>query len=206
MPEDLNDEGDSRWQGRSFVLEQRLNALTGLPQSALRVYREDSTQYRVSLPGEVCGPPGRFGRPQYRIAADNRTILDLRFVEGGCHVIQSDLENGRWSALDDIDQPGVCRTTRRFQEAELRAALRGYVRELDEAIARAGADPAASYAIRIKPDGQAQLDTRSYAGEVISIEVPAFPISTPLRRIEVSTLAGASWIRSSSPTAGLEPL
>jgi hypothetical protein len=191
-PEDLNDEGDSRWRGRSFVLQQRPNPETGLPQDDLRVYREDATSYTLSLPGEVCGPRGRFGRPQYRIAADGRTSLDLRFVDGGCHVVRTDLETGEWSILDAVDRAGVCRAARHVQPTEFRTALRGYTRELESAISEAGADPAAAYALRIEPDGTTRLDTRGFSGASMTIEVPRFPLDTPLRRIEISTLGGGS--------------
>jgi len=201
-PEELNDEGDSRWRGRSFVLQRRPNPTTGLPQDDLRVYREDATSYTLALPGEVCGPRGRFGRPQYRITADNRTSLDLRFVNGGCHVVRTDLENGDWSILDAADRPGVCRAARRVQPAELKTALRGYSRELESAIFESGADPAAAYALRIEPDGTTQLDTRGFSGEVMTIEVPRFPIDTPLQRIEIATLGGNPDIRGISSASG----
>jgi hypothetical protein len=212
VPEDLNDEGESRWRGRSFVLQQRPNPETGLPQDDLRVYREDATSYTLSLPGEVCGPRGRFGRPQYRIAADSRTSLDLRFVDGGCHVVRTDLETGAWSALDTVDRPGVCRAARRIQPTEFRTALRGYTRELESAIFEAGADPAAAYALRIEPNGTTQLDTRGFSGESMTIEVPRFPLDTPLRRIEITTLGGGpsvggiSSVRGANRHPGLEPL
>ena len=205
-PEDLNDEGDSRWRGRSFVLQQRPNPETGLPQDDLRVYREDATSYTLSLPGEVCGPRGRFGRPQYRIAADNRTSLDLRFVNGGCHVVLTDLETGEWSALDAVDRAGVCRAARRVQPAEFRTALRGYTRELESAIFEAGADPAAAYALRIEADGTTRLDTRGFYGESMTIEVPRFPLDTPLQRIEITTLGGVSNARGANAHPRLDPL
>jgi len=201
-PEELNDEGDSRWRGRSFVLQRRPNPTTGLPQDDLRIYREDATNYTLALPGEVCGPRGRFGRPQYRITADNRTSLDLRFVDGGCHVVRTDLENGDWSILDAADRPGVCRAARRVQPAELKTALRGYTRELESAIFEAGADPAAAYALRIESDGTTQLDTRGFSGELMTIEVPRFPIDTPLQRIEITTLGGNPDIRGISSASG----
>ena len=201
-PEDLNDEGDARWRGRSFVLQQRPNPETGLPQDDLRVYRKDATSYTLSLPGEVCGPRGRFGRPQYRIAADSRTSLDLRFVEGGCHVVRTDLETGEWSALDAVDRVGVCRATRRVQPTELKTALRGYARELESAIFEAGADPAAAYALRIEPNGATRLDTRGFSGAPMTIEVPRFPLDTPLRRIEITTLGGGSSVGGVSKVSG----
>jgi hypothetical protein len=201
-PEDLNDEGDARWRGRSFVLQQRPNPETGLPQDDLRVYRKDATSYTLSLPGEVCGPRGRFGRPQYRIAADSRTSLDLRFVEGGCHVVRTDLETGEWSVLDSVKRAGVCRATRRIQPTELRTALRGYTRELESAIVEAGADPASAYALRIEANGKTRLDTRGFSGASMTIEVPRFPLHTPLQRIEISTLSGGSPIGGISKVSG----
>jgi len=212
VPEDLNDEGGSRWRGRSFVPQQRPNPETGLPQDDLRVYREDATSYTLSLPGEVCGPRGRFGRPQYRIAADSRTSLDLRFVNGGCHVVRIDLETGAWSALDTVDRAGVCRTALRVQQAEFRTALRGYTRELESAIFEAGADSAAAYALRIEPDGTTRLDARGFSGESMTIEVPRFPLQTPLQRIEITTLGGSpnaggiSNVRGATAQPRLDPL
>jgi hypothetical protein len=205
-PENLSDESDSRWRGRSFVLHRSPNPDTGLARDELRVYRKDTTNYTVALPGEPCGPPGRFGRPQYRIAADSRTSLDLRFVDGGCHVIRTDLESGEWSALDAIDRPGICRSARRIQASEFKIALRGYASELEAAIFEAGADAAAAYALRIEPGGKVQLDTRGFSGEPVTLEVPAFPVDTPLRRIEVSILGGTSSIRESSDELRFEPL
>jgi hypothetical protein len=206
VPENLSDESDSRWLGRSFVLHRSPNADTGLARDELRVYREDATNYTVALPGEPCGPPGRFGRPQYRIAADSRTSLDLRFVEGGCHVIRTDLESGEWSAVDGTDRPGTCRSARRIQASEFKTAFRGYSSELEATIFDAGADSAAAYALRIEPGGKVQLDTRGFSGEPVTLEVPAFPIDTPLRRIEVSVLGGTPSIRESSATPRVEPL
>jgi len=205
-PEDLNDEGDSRWRGRSFVLQRRTNPETGLPQDDLRVYRQDATSYTLSLPGEVCGPRGRFGRPQYRIAADSRTSLDLRFVNGGCHVVRTDLETGAWSVLDAVDRAGVCRAARYVQPTELRTALRGYTRELESAIFEAGADPASAYALRIEPDGTTRLDTRGFSGASMTIEVPRFPLDTPLQRIEITTLGGSSNASGAKARPRLEPL
>jgi hypothetical protein len=204
--ENLSDESDSRWLGRSFVLHRNPDPDTGLARDELRVYREDATNYTVSIPGEPCGPPGRFGRPQYRIAADSRTSLDLRFVEGGCHVVRTDLETGEWSALDGTDRAGTCRSARRVQASEFNTAFRGYAGELETRIFDAGADPAAAYALRIEPGGKAKLDTRGFSGEPVTLDVPAFPIDTPLRRIEVSILGGTPKIRESSASPRLEPL
>ncbi len=206
MTEHLSDESDSRWLGRSFVLHRSLDPDTGLARDELRVYRADATNYTVALPGEPCGPLGRFGRPQYRIAADSRTSLDLRFVEGGCHVIRTDLETGEWSALDGTDRPGTCRSARRVQASEFNTAFRGYASELETTIFDAGADPAAAFALRIEPGGKTQLDTRGFSGEPVTLDVPTFPVDTPLRRIEVSILGGTPRIREASTAPRLEPL
>ena len=59
-PMDWSDEGDARWLGRSFVLNQLPDPQTGLPSDELRVHRDDGSIYTLSLPGEPCGSPGRF--------------------------------------------------------------------------------------------------------------------------------------------------
>jgi hypothetical protein len=205
-PEDLNDEGEARWQGRSFTLDRSPNPQSGLPLDALRVYRPDASSYTVALPGEPCGPPNRFGRPQYRIAADGRTSLDLRYVENGCHVVWTDVETGEWAAFDALDQAGSCKTTQHVQAAHFKTALRGYARELEVAVVEAGADPESAYSLRIAGNGRTQLRTRGFAGESVALEVPSFPLDTPLRRIEVSTLGSSSSVRRSGAPADAEPL
>jgi hypothetical protein len=205
-PINWTDENDARWLGRSFVLNQLIDPKTGLPADELRIHRDDGSIYTLALPGEPCGSPGRFGRPQYRIAADGRSSLDLRFVEGGCHVVRTDLETGKWNAIDGIDEPGVCSASRRVPATHFSAALRGYVRELETMAANSGADPAAAYVLRIETGGHTRLDTRNFQGEIVTIDVPAFPLTTPLRRIEVSILGSVPHVRSKASVQGLEPL
>jgi hypothetical protein len=42
----------------------------------------------------------------------------------------------------------------------------------------------------IEPNGSTRVETRSHIGEAVSLDVPDFPISTPLRRINVSLIGG----------------
>lgn len=205
-PEDLDDEGEARWHGRSFSLERSPDPQTGLPVDQLRVYRPDASSYAVPLPGEPCGPVNRFGRPHYRIAADGRTSLDLRYVEGGCHAVWTDVETGDWATFDLVDREGTCRASRQIQAAHFRTALRGYATELETAVVAAGADPEAAYSLRIASSGQTQLRTRGFAGESVTLDVPKFPLDTPLRRIEVSTLGGSPSARIPSAPTSAEPL
>ena len=109
-PSDLNDEADTRWLGRSFSLNRRLDPATGLAKDLLAVVREDGSRYEVSLPGEACGPHGRFGRPQYRITAAENAGVDLRFVDGACRAVLIDLETGAWAQLDERSEPASCNT------------------------------------------------------------------------------------------------
>jgi len=202
-PMNWTDESDARWMGRSFLLDQSPDPETGLSSDELRVHRDDGSIYTLALPGEPCGTPGRFGRPHYRIAADGRSSLDLRFVEGGCHVVQTDLESGKWTAIDAVDEPGVCSSSRRVPATHFAAALRGYVRDIESIAESSGADPSAAYALRIGPGGT-QLDTRDFHGEILTVGVPRFPISTPLRRIEVSVVGSAPRVHATG--SELEPL
>jgi hypothetical protein len=205
-PDDLEDESDARWSGRSFVLRRSPDPSSGLGVDELSVYGDSGEARLIELPGEPCGDPGRFGRPHYRIAADGRTSLDLRFVDNGCHVVRTDLETGDWSVLDVSERPGVCQSARRVPASHFTTALRGYARELAEAASGADADPAAAYALRIGEDGETELETRSFAGEPVTLQVSKFPLATPLRRIEVSILGGVPGTRGRSAVPGLEPL
>jgi len=162
--------------------------------------------YTLALPGERCGPAGRFGRPQYRIAADGRSSLDLRFVDAGCHVVKTDLETGEWSSVDGVAAPAVCSASRQIPAAHFATALRGYVREIEAAAARAGADPTAAYALWIGDDGRTQLRTKRLGGEALTVDVANFPVTTPLRRIEVSILGSVPRLEGTHSVQGLEPL
>jgi len=208
-PEDLSDEAETRWFGRSFALERRLDPETGLSRDRLRVTREDGSRHEIDLPGESCGPRARFGRPQYRITSAGRRGLDLRWVEGGCHALRIDFETGAWARLDHGDAPSVCRAQRRVAPGQLATALRGWSRELHTTMDQAGADPDAAYVLSIEPDGATRLRTRDFAGEPLTLKAPHFPVATPLRRIDVTNVAPAtpgSRAQPQASPAALEPL
>jgi hypothetical protein len=189
-PADLNDESDTRWEGRSFAVERELDPMSGLSQDRLAVMLQNGTRYEIELPGEACGEAGRFGRPQFRIVEDGGTAIDLRFVEGGCHAIAIDLANGDWRKIDGASGKAVCGRTRNMPASHLNTALRSYSREVQLARVEAGGDSAASYALLIDANGSTRVETRSHSGEAVSIDVPNFPIHTPLRRINVSLIGG----------------
>jgi hypothetical protein len=210
-PADLNDEGDARWAGRSFSLQREIDPDTGLSSDRLKVVHEDGTPNVITLPGESCGPHGRFGRPHYRITADGSAGIDLRFVEGGCHGVQIDFESGAWTRLDNSSDLAVCGDTRKVPASNFKAALRSYSREVESARVAAGGDPIASYALIIGEDGRTHAESRDHFGNAIRAEVPDFPIATPLRRIDVS-LVSTVYQAPASPAAPapeakrLEPL
>lgn len=187
-PEDLSDESDRLWGGRTFTLARTLDPTTGLPADELRVTRKDGSRLALLLPGEACGPAGRFGRPHYRMAADGRSGLDLRFVGGGCHAVRIDLESGAWKKLDTASAPARCQTARRVPASNLFVALRGYMRGVESALVAGGADPAAAFVLEIGDGGETHAQARDFAGEPRDLRVPRFPIDTPLRRIDVSTV------------------
>jgi hypothetical protein len=188
-PEDLNDEAETRWRGRSFALLRTLDSATGLASERLRIAREDGSVYTLDLPGEPCGPRGSFGRPHYRIAADGRTAFDLRHVDGGCHAIWIDLESGRWASFDASRSRATCRTERRIPPGHLGVALRGYLRQMTEAVKAEGADPTLAYVIRIDASGETSVEARQLGGAARRIAVPRFPVTTPLRAIHVANVA-----------------
>jgi len=185
-PADLNDEADSRWLGRTFSLHRTLDPETGLASDQLAVTREDGSRYEISLTGEACGPHGRFGRPHYRITAAGNTGIDLRFVDGACHAVQIDLETGAWALLDESSELARCDGARSIPASHFNIALRSYAREVQLARTEAGGDPAASYALTIEPDGATHVETRNHLGKAVSVSVSDFPLTTPLRRVNVS--------------------
>jgi len=187
-PEDQSDESDRFWGGRSFALARTLDPASGLAVDELRVTRTDGSRYALALPGEACGQPGRFGRPQYRMTTDGGSGIDLRFVDGGCHAVRIDLETGAWRKLDGASQPARCDVARRIPSANLSVALRGYMREVESALVEGGADPAAAFVLEIGEDGETNALARDFAGGRLSLRVPRFPVATPLRRIDVSTV------------------
>jgi hypothetical protein len=207
-PEDLSDEADTLWLGRSFSLERTLDAKTGLAHDRLRVTLEDGERRQFDLPGEACGGP-RFGRPHYRIGAGGRLGVDLRFVDGGCHSVSIDLATGNWTRLDRADVPAVCRAQRRIPPGQLATALRGWSNELSAVLEGAGADTGAAYALRIAPNGGTTAIARDHAGAAVEIPAPKFPVATPLRRIDVTNVAPitpGSRVFRDAPPAALEPL
>ena len=207
-PADLSDEAETLWLGRSFAVEQSADPSTGLSADRLVVTREDGGRYEIALPGEACGEP-RYGLPQYRIGAGGRLSVDLRFVEGGCHALAIDLESGRIARLDRSTEGATCRTQRSIPPAQLQTALRGWSRELDAVLANAGADTGASYAIHIAKDGATRVQARDFAGAPLEVDAAPFPITTPLRRIDVTHVAphqdGSRAFPGTVP-ADLEPL
>jgi hypothetical protein len=189
-PADLNDEADTRWLGRTFSLNRRLDPATGLGRDLLSVVRENGSRYEIPLPGEACGPHGRFGRPHYRITAEENAGVDLRFIDGACRAVLIDLETGAWMQLDESSEPASCNSGRNVPASHFSIALRSYAREVQLARTAAGGDPAASYALILEPDGTTSVETRSHAGEAVSTPVSDFPLTTPLRRINVSLVGG----------------
>jgi hypothetical protein len=207
-PEDLSDESDRLWMGRTFALARKLDSSTGLPADELRVTRPDGSRIAFQLPGEACGAQGRFGRPHYRIAADGRSGLDLRFVEGGCHAVRIDLESGAWEKLDTSSAPAQCETARQVPMANLVTALRSYMREVETALTESGADPAAAFVLQIDEDGETHAQARDFAGDRRTLRVPRFPVRTPLRRIDVSTVGLVRPVApgAAAPASEPEPL
>jgi hypothetical protein len=207
-PEDLNDESERHWHARSFALGRTLDPTNGLPADELRVVREDGSRYSLRLPGETCGQAGHFGRPHYRITADARSGLDLRFVDGGCHAVRIDLETGDWKKLDRAEGAAQCQSARQVPASNLFVALRGYMREVEATLVADGADPAAAFVLAIAPDGETSAQARDFAGERRTLRVPRFPLVTPLRRIDVSTVgtARSAATEPTGATSRAEPL
>lgn len=185
-PDDRNDEGDARWLGRWFSMVRDLEPATGLPRDVLQVTLPDGSSEALPLPGEACAVRGRFGRPHYRITADGRFGLDLRFVDGGCHVVRIDLANGAWARLDGVAGAATCREDRRVPPSQLGFALRDYVRDVAQRLESADVDPTTAYTLVIGTGGLASIETRTREGKTRHIAARPFPIATPLRRIEVS--------------------
>lgn len=201
-PADLRDDADRRWQGRGFALERTVDPMSGLPRDRVRVTHPDGSRHTVDLPGEACGGL-RFGRPHYRIDVSARTGLDLRFVDGGCHAVRIDLEEGSWTRLDDSEAAASCRSRRRIPPAQLAAALRGWTRDLRNLLRGAGADADASYALEIDDGGTTRVLTHDFSGVPITVDGPAFPLQTPLRRIDVTQVSPST--RATTVPEGSSP-
>jgi hypothetical protein len=209
-PADLNDEGDGRWNGRSFSVKRTIDSDTGVAGDHLRMVRADGSRNTVALPGEPCGPHGRFGRPHYRITADGRSGIDLRFIDGGCHAVAIDFENGAWTQLDAAPDLAVCNESRSVPASSFNTALRSYSGAVEKIRVAAGADPVASYALVLAKDGSTRVETRNHVGEAVRAAVPDFPIATPLRRIDVSLVGSVYTPSGTTPTVPkakeMEPL
>src|SRR5262245_55544639 len=189
-PEDIYDEGASRWDGRGFTLVRSLDPATGLARDRLRIVAGDGTRHEIDLPGEPCGPTGHFGRPQYRIAADGRHAVDLRYVRGACRAVWIDLDSGTWVPFDGAARVrATCRTERRIPPSHLGVALRGYLRQVEEALGGAGLDATRTYVLRIESSGATKAETRDASGKRQVVPVPPFPVATPLQILHVSNVA-----------------
>jgi hypothetical protein len=210
-PEDIYDEGASRWEGRGFTLVRSLDAATGLARDRLRTVAADGTRHEIELPGEPCGPTGHFGRPQYRIAADGRHAVDLRYVRGACRAVWIDLDSGAWSPFDGSARArAICRTERRIPPSHLGVALRGYLRQVEEALRGAGLDPTRTYVMRIDPSGKTNAETRDASGNRQVVPVAPFPVATPLQILHVSNVAPLQGVAPRRPAprvkaSGVQP-
>lgn len=205
-PSDLRDEGDVRRLGRSFRVTKALDPDTGLPREILRVSGVGREPRSFELPGEPCGPRGEFGLPQLRIAADGRTAFDLRNGGDGCAAVAIDLDTGTWRRLDTA-RGGSCSTERSIPSTHLRTAMRGYAMEVEDRLAKAGADASAAYTLRIASDGSTAAISRTVTGDVVRVGVPRFPIRTPLVRIEVGVIGSSGDTGGGAPPVPrMEPL
>ena len=203
-PADHFDEATTRWMGRAFVALRELDAATGLPRDLLRVTGPGHTTRTLTLPGEACSLNGGFGQPHYRVSDDGRFGFDLRFLAGGCRAVSIELETGLWKRLDDSATAATCREARRIPASHLETALRGYLQEIDVILARTGLNPASAFSLRIADSGETSLETLDPLGARRVLAVPAFPIATPLRRIDVSVLGDPT--RGEAVPAHPEPL
>jgi hypothetical protein len=209
---DLNDPSDTRLRGRGFAVVRALDPETGLLRDRLRVSHADGALSEFDLPGEACGPPGRFGRPQDRIAFDGRSGVDLRYVDDGCRALRIDLTDGSSSPVDATPAHGTCRTARRVPVAQMTRALRGYVGAVRAALDAGGGEPSAPFSLHLGSDGT-WAETRTGAGMPVRVRVPDFPIATPLRRLDVGLVGSVEVAPNASraipgpqPIRGLEPL
>jgi len=187
-----NDVGEARWQGRSFDIERALDPRSGLGTETLRIASADGAR-ALPLPGEPCGPRGQYGRPHFRIDGSGGRGLDLRFQNGGCRAVAIDFATGAARPLDTAGaRPGACRESRRVPLSRLRAALSDYVSALETTLEAAGGNPRAAFSLHIDPGGATRLQARDYMGGLLRLPLSPFPIQTPLRRIDVTGVAGAA--------------
>jgi hypothetical protein len=191
-PARIYDEDDARWRGRGFELRRDVDAVSGLARVRLEVTHPDGRRQSVKLPGQTCGPPGRFGHPHHRLGADGTSAVDLRFVDGGCHAVRVDLESGRWSKIDAASAPARCRSVRSVPAQQMRAALRAYMQDVAQTLEANRADPGTAFALHVGPGGETRAVTRDLRGGKHTVALPRFPLATPLRRIEVTVAGGRS--------------
>lgn len=204
---DRNDAGEARWQGRSFRIRRALDPATGFAAETLRIDSADAGTRIVDLPGEACGPSGQYGRPHFRIDASGARGLDLRLLEGGCRAVAVEFATGTVQVLDSAtSQPAVCRDARRVPLSRLRAAMADYVEALESTLEAAGGDPRATFSLNIDPEGRTELQARDYMGGILRLPLAPFPMRTPIRRIDVTGVAGAAAPPASPAKHLLEPL
>ena len=198
-----HDRARALWLGRTFRLRRTIDPITGLSREALRVTYENGSVQDIGLPGEPCGQVARFGSLDGRVADRGRSAFDLRHVRGACHAVAVDLWSGSWSVIDDARGAAVCRQSRSLPASQLQTALAGYMDEIQMVLEREDADPRASFSIRIEHDGATSVASRGYDGQIRVLPIPTFPLSTPLRRIDVAVLGSSSG--SALPSAGPSP-
>jgi hypothetical protein len=79
------------------------------------------------------------------------------------------------------------------------------MREVESALEAGGADPAAAFVLEIGEDNETHAQARDFAGERRALRVPRFPLQTPLRRIDVSTVGLARPASPGAASASPEP-
>src|SRR5262249_20014163 len=189
-PEEVYDEGATRWEGRGFSVAHRPDPDSGLAADELRIVGASGERRAIELPGETCGAGGAFGRPQYRTPADGDHAVDLRFVDGGCRALWIDLESGTWKRLDPSGAARAeCRTERRIPPSTLAVALRGYLREVEASLEGAGGDPTRPFAPRIDATAHTRAATPAPEGRRRRVGVSPFPVRPPLRMIQISNVS-----------------
>jgi len=196
-----HDRARAQWLDRTFRMHRTVDPVTGLGREALRVEHDNGVTQDIGLPGEPCGLIARFGALDGRVADRGRTAFDLRFVEGACHAVAVDLWSGSWRVVDDAKGGAVCRDARSFPASQLQTALAGYMDEIHIALEQAGADPKASFSLRIGEAGATTVASRGFDGEIRVVEVAPFPLETPLQRIDVAVL-GTVAPRAKAPAGG----
>jgi hypothetical protein len=176
-------------QRRSLTVRRYLDPHTRLPTQWLTVTREDGGRVRLQLPGEPCARGGRSGSPTQGLAAHGNSAFDLRWVNGGCHLVRIDLGTGAWSPLDRAGSTGLCRESRRMASSELRRALPDYARRLEALLADPQIDPRAGYMLWIEPGRPGRVEAQDRLGGRRWLEAPRLPVRTPLRRIHLVPVA-----------------